>query len=65
MLATLPDELKAAIREAFFTLPQREPELFRRMTDGQQQPWQPVTNAAYQPIVELNRFVDNLRRQRS
>lgn len=65
MLATLPDELKAAIREAFFALPQREPDIFRRMTDGQQQPWQPVTNEAYQPIIELNRFVDNLRRQRT
>ncbi|MFL1464145.1 phosphonate ABC transporter substrate-binding protein [Roseococcus sp. DSY-14] len=65
MLSTLPDELKAAIRTAYLELPQREPALFQRMTDGQQQPWQPVTNAAYQPIIELNRFVDGLRRQRS
>lgn len=65
MLATLPDPLKAAIREAVLTLPQRQPEVFRRMTDGQSRPWEAVTNEAYQPIIELNRFVDNLRRQRS
>jgi phosphonate transport system substrate-binding protein len=65
MLATLPDPLKAAIREAVFSLPTREPEVFRRMTDGQSRPWEPVTNEAYQPIIELNRFVDGLRRQRT
>jgi phosphonate transport system substrate-binding protein len=65
MLANLPEELKQAIRNAYFALPEREPEIFRRMTDGQQRPWEPITNAAYQPIIELNRFVDGLRRQRS
>ena len=64
-LAALPAETKAAIRGAMLALPQREPALFQRMTDGKQRPWEPVDNAAYQPIVELNRFVDNLRRQRS
>lgn len=65
MLATLPDPLKAAIREAVLTLPQRSPELFRRLTDGQALTWAPVTNAEFKPIIELNRFVDNLRRQRN
>ncbi len=64
-LANLPAELKAAIREAYFALPQREPAIFQRITDGKARPWEPVDNAAYQPIVELNRFVDNLRRRRS
>ncbi len=63
-LRALPDPLKAAIRDAVFNLPTREPQIFQRMTDGQSQPWQPVDNAAYNPIIELNRFVDNLRRQR-
>jgi phosphonate transport system substrate-binding protein len=64
-LATLPPETKQSIRQAFLDLPQREPELFRRMTDGKQRPWEPVDNSAYQQMIELNRFVDNLRRQRS
>jgi phosphonate transport system substrate-binding protein len=64
-LSALPAATKAAIRQAFLDLPQREPAIFQRMTDGKQKPWEPVTNAAYQPIIELNRFVDNLRRQRT
>jgi phosphonate transport system substrate-binding protein len=64
-LSALPQPVKAAIRDAMLALPQREPALFERLTDGKQRPWEPVDNAAYQPIVELNRFVDNLRRQRS
>jgi phosphonate transport system substrate-binding protein len=65
MLTTLPPALREAIRTSVLALPEREPEAFRRMTDGQLRPWEPVTNAAYEPIVELNRFVDGLRRQRS
>ena len=64
-LATLSQPTKLAILDAMLALPQREPALFQRMTDGKQRPWEPVDNAAYQPIVELNRFVDNLRRQRT
>ncbi|MBK1661188.1 phosphonate ABC transporter substrate-binding protein [Paracraurococcus ruber] len=64
-LATLPAELKSAIRAAVLDLPQRDPALFERLTDGKQRPWEPTDNAAYQPIIELNRFVDGLRRQRS
>jgi phosphonate transport system substrate-binding protein len=64
-LANLPVELKAAIRTAVLDLARRDPALFERLTDGKQRPWEPTDNAAYQPIIELNRFVDGLRRQRS
>ena len=64
LLNSMPAELRSAVREAIMTFPQREPAIFNRMTDGKQRPWEPVTNAAYQPIIELNRFVDSLRRQR-
>jgi phosphonate transport system substrate-binding protein len=64
-LAGLPAELKAAIRTAVLELPQRDPALFERLTDGKAHPWEATDNAAYQPIIELNRFVDGLRRQRS
>jgi phosphonate transport system substrate-binding protein len=63
-LTTLPAELRAAIRSAVLELPAKDPALFERIYDGKQKPWEPVTNAAYQPIIELNRFVDGLRRQR-
>jgi phosphonate transport system substrate-binding protein len=64
-LDSLPAELKAAIRSAVLNLPQWDPAVFERLTDGKARPWEPTGNAAYQPIIELNRFVDGLRRQRS
>jgi len=63
-LSTLPEELKTAIRTAVLEMPVRDPAAFNRIYEGKQKPWEPVTNAAYEPIIELNRFVDNLRRQR-
>jgi phosphonate transport system substrate-binding protein len=63
-LASLPPELKAAIRDAVLALPQRDRAAFDRLYEGRQGPFAPVDNAAYQPIIELNRFVDNLRRRR-
>jgi phosphonate transport system substrate-binding protein len=62
-LDSLPQELRSAIQAAVLEMPKAEPEAFRRITDGKQAPWQPVTNAEYNPIIELNRFVDGLRRR--
>jgi phosphonate transport system substrate-binding protein len=62
-LDSLPQELRSAIQTAVLELPKAEPETFRRITDGKQAPWQPATNAEYNPIIELNRFVDGLRRR--
>ncbi len=63
-LTTLPAELRAAIRTAVLELPQKDKAAFDAIYDGKQKPWVPVDNAAYQPIIELNKFVDSLRRQR-
>jgi phosphonate transport system substrate-binding protein len=46
-------------------MPNKDPEGFKKIYDGKQGPWQPVDHKAYEPIVELNRFVDSLRKQRS
>lgn len=62
-LAALPEELRAAIRTAMLELPGRNRALFDRITDGKQGPWEAVDNDAYKPIIELNRFVDSLRRR--
>jgi phosphonate transport system substrate-binding protein len=63
-LTTMPAELRAAIRQAVLDTPEKDKAAFDRIYEGKQKPWEPVDNAAYQPIVELNRFVDSLRRQR-
>ncbi len=62
-LTSLPEEARAAIRAAVLEMPRRDPAAFGRIYEGKQGPWVPVDNAAYQPIIELNRFVDNLRRR--
>ncbi|MDO9710253.1 phosphonate ABC transporter substrate-binding protein [Paracraurococcus lichenis] len=63
-LTSLPAELRAAIRTAVLEMPEKDRAAFDAIYEGKQKPWEPVDNAAYQPIIELNRFVDNLRRQR-
>jgi len=62
-LTTLPAELRAAIRTAVLEMPEKDKAAFDHIYEGKGRPWQPVDNAAYQPIVELITFVDNLRRK--
>ncbi len=62
MLTKLPPELQQSIKDAFFSIDKNDPEAFQVMTDGQQQLWVPTDNAAYDGIVELNKFVDTLRK---
>ncbi|HTC07374.1 MAG TPA: phosphonate ABC transporter substrate-binding protein [Acetobacteraceae bacterium] len=64
-LADLPPAMKADIRAAFFAAPTKVPDAFNRLSDGQNLPWQPVDNAAYDGIVKLIRFVDSLDRTKT
>ena len=64
-LADLPPEMKADIRAAFFAAPTKVPDAFDRLSDGQNLPWQPVDNAAYDGIVKLIHFVDSLHRTKT
>ncbi len=64
-LSDLPDELKTAIRDAYFGVEKKDPDAFRQLTDGQSRIWKPTTHKDYAPIVELNKFVDNLRKRRA
>jgi phosphonate transport system substrate-binding protein len=63
VLNSLPQDLRDAIRTAVLEMPKRDRAAFDRLYDGKQGPWEPVDNAAYNPIIELNRFVDSLRRR--
>ena len=62
-LSDLPPELKAAIAKAFFDAATEAPEAFHKVANGGS--WAPVTHDAYLPVIELNKFVDNLRKQRT
>ncbi len=64
-LSDLPADLKAKIRDAFFSIQTKDKAAFDRIYEGKQQPWQPIDNEAYVQIIELNKFVDELRKKKS
>ena len=61
-LAEFPPEMKAAIAQAFFDAAKEAPEAFQKVANGGA--WAPVKHEAYLPVIELNKFVDSLRKQR-
>jgi phosphonate transport system substrate-binding protein len=64
-LSSLPPELKAKIRTAYFDVEKNAPEVWKQIAEGKSRPWQAVDNKAYDPIIALNRFVDDLRKKRA
>jgi phosphonate transport system substrate-binding protein len=64
-LSDLPDDLKAAIRQAFLDAAVKDKEAFARLSDGKDLPWQPIANADYDKTIELVKFVDTLRKNKS
>jgi phosphonate transport system substrate-binding protein len=64
-LANLPEDLKKAISTAVMSMPTKAPEAFTRATDGKAKPWEPVTNDAFKPVIELITFVDNLKKKQT
>ena len=64
-LESLPDDMKARIKQAFLDMPTKDPEAFKKLSDGKNRPWQPVTNADYDKTIELIKFVDALRKKGS
>jgi phosphonate transport system substrate-binding protein len=63
--ADMPADLKKAIQDAILAVATKDPEAFKKATDGKALPWAAVTNSAFDPIIELNRFVDELRKKKS
>ena len=64
-LSDLPDDLKAAIAKAFLEAAAKDKADYDRLSDGKNQPWQPVANADYDKTIELVKFVDELRKKKS
>ncbi|MBN8534542.1 MAG: phosphonate ABC transporter substrate-binding protein [Rhizobiales bacterium] len=64
-IKSLPDDLKAKIRVAFMEIGTRAPDVWKHISDGTSQPWQPASNDTFQMMIELNRFVDDLRKKGS
>lgn len=64
-LSDLPDDMKAAIKKAFLDAAQKDPEAFKKLSDGKNKPWQPIANDDYNKTIELIKFVDALRKKAS
>jgi phosphonate transport system substrate-binding protein len=64
-LSSLPPEMKAAIAKAFMEALTKDKAAFDKLSDGKDLGFKPVTHADYKPVVELQEFVDQLRKQKS
>jgi len=62
-LDSLPAELRKKIEQAFFDAPTKDKVAYDKLSDGKNEPFQPVKHEAYLPVIELNKFVDNLRKK--
>lgn len=63
-LKDMPEDLKKAIREACFNIEKKDPEAFKKLTDGKARPWEPTSHKDYEPVVELIKFVDALKKKK-
>jgi phosphonate transport system substrate-binding protein len=64
-LANLPPDLKAAIVKAFSEAPTKAKAAFDKLSDGKDKEFIKVDAKYYEPVVELIKFVDQLRKQKS
>jgi phosphonate transport system substrate-binding protein len=64
-LSDLPEDMKAAIKQAFLDASSKDAEAFKKLSDGKNLPWQPIGNADYDKTIDLIKFVDQLRKKAS
>ena len=64
-MADLPDDLKAAIRKAFAEAPTKAKAAFDKLSDGKDREFKAIDHKFYEPVVELVKFIDQLRKTKS
>lgn len=64
-LASLPPDLKAAMIKAFMEAPTKDKAAFDKLSDGKDKEFTKVDAKYYEPVVELIKFIDQLRKQKS
>lgn len=62
VLADMPADLKSAIQKAILDVAKNDPKVFEKATDGKAKPWEAVDNKAYDTMIDLNKFVDGLKK---
>ena len=64
-LDSLPADLKAAITKAFMEAPTKAKAAYDKLSDGKDREFVKVDAKYYEPVVELIKFVDQLRKHKS
>jgi phosphonate transport system substrate-binding protein len=64
-LNSLPADLKAAIVKAFHEAPTKAKAAFDKLSDGKDKEFIPIDAKAYEPIVQMIKYVDEMRKKRS
>jgi phosphonate transport system substrate-binding protein len=62
-ITSMPSEMRAAIAKAFADAPKKDKAAFDKLSDGKDLGFQPVTHKDYEAAVELQKFVDSLRKK--
>ena len=64
-LNDMPDDLKKAIEQAFFNAHKKDKAAFDRLSDGKDLAFVPVGHKDYLEFIELNKFLEELRRKKN
>ncbi len=62
-LSDLPAGLKKAIQEAIYNIELIDKAAFDKFSKGSYLPWEPISHKEYEPVVELVKRVDGLRKK--
>lgn len=65
VLTSMPADLKAAVAKAFFDAPTKGKAAFDKLSDGKSPGFAPVKHSDYGVTIELQKFVDALRKKGS
>ena len=64
-LSDLPPDLKAAIKGAVLEIASKDKAAFDKIYEGKSRPLEATDNAAYDPVIKLIKFVDNLKKKKA
>ena len=63
-LTTLPTDMKAAIKKAILEVHSKDKAAFDKIYEGKQLPFVEIDHKAYEPVVDMIKFVDELRKKK-
>jgi phosphonate transport system substrate-binding protein len=63
-LTSLPTDMKAAIKTAILEVHNKDKVAFDKIYEGKQLPFAEIDHKAYEPVVDMIKFVDELRKKK-